>query len=173
MSRVEQCVEAFKSGKKQMAEQLLPSIIPADVWTTFDFWYYHGVVMVSLLHLAAYWGWKDLAIILVPVYIPARDRHECVANLKDSKGHTPLHYAAHNGHLEVVKYFITELLCDPMDRNRRGDTPLHMACHRGHLNIIQYLISELHCNPSCVGYLGWTPLHYACREYTHVPVHTV
>ena len=29
-------------------------------------------------------------------------------------GHILLHYAALNGHLEVVKYFIVELDCDPI-----------------------------------------------------------
>ena len=108
--RTDECVNAFKSGNKQVAEQLLPSIRPAVVRTTFKFWFFRSVAMVSLLHLAAYWGWKDIAVCLVTV-------HKCVANWRDKDGHIPLHYAAYNGHLEVVKYFITELLCDPMDRN--------------------------------------------------------
>ena len=145
-------VNAFHSGNKQVAEQLLPMIRPAVVRIRFKARMYPlGVAMVSLLHLAAHWGWKDIAICLVAV-------HKCVANWRDSDGLIPLHYAARNGHLELVKYFITELLCDPMDRNRRGDTPLHFACRRGHLNIIQYLISELHCNPSCVNEYDETPL---------------
>ena len=53
-----ECVDAFKSGNKKVAEQLLPSIRPAAVRTTFWF-YVSSVAMVSLLHLAAYWGWKD------------------------------------------------------------------------------------------------------------------
>ena len=57
------------------------------------------------------------------------------ANCKDEKGHIPLHYAAINGHLEVVKYFIVELHCDPMDKNSDDLTPLHFACGDGHLNI--------------------------------------
>ena len=103
------CVNAFKSGNKQVAKKLLPSIRPAVVRTTFEslgFPYFHvlgRVAMVSLLHLAAYWGWKDIAICLVTV-------HKCVANWRDDVGQIPLHYAAYNGHLEVVKYryFITE-----------------------------------------------------------------
>ena len=142
-----------------MAEQLLPSVRPAVVSTTFESFYYGNVARVSLLHLAAYWGWKDVAVCLVAV-------HKCVVNCRDNRGHIPLHYAtdnrAYNGHLEVVKYFVTELRCDPMDRNKYGETPLHFACRNGHLKIIQYLISELHCNPSCVDNDGDTPLHIAC-----------
>ena len=151
------CVDAFKSGNKQVAEKLLPSTKPADVRTTFQSLRFVGgtvVAMVSLLHLAAYWGWKDITILLVAV-------HNCVPNWRDDDGHISLHYAAYNGHLEVVEYFITEQHCDPMDKNKYGRRPLHIACENGHLNIIQYLVSEAQCNPSCVDNSGYTPLHIA------------
>ena len=155
----EDYVIAFKSGNKLVAEQLLPRIPqPVAITTTFEFSSRYGVLaLVSLLHLAAYWGWRNVVTALVSVY-------KCAANCKDEKGHIPLHYAAYNGHLEVVKYFVAELLCDPMDRNKYGETPLHYACTNGHLNIAQYLIREEHCNPSCENKYGWTPLHNACTN---------
>ena len=156
----EDYVIAFKSGNKLVAEQLLPRIPhaqPAAITTTFEFSWYGPSALVSLLHLAAYWGWRNVVTALVSVY-------KCAANCKDEKGHIPLHYAAYNGHLEVVKYFVAELLCDPMDRNKYGRTPLHYACTNGHLNIAQYLIREEDCNPSCENNYGSTPLHYACRH---------
>ena len=157
--REEQYIIAFKNGNKLMAEQLLPSIPqPATITTTFKSRLYHlELSLVSLLHLAAYWGWRNVVTSLVSVY-------NCAANCKDEKGHIPLHYAASNGHLEVVKYFIVELHCDPMDKNQLGRTPLHYACRYGHLNIAQYLIREEHCNPSCENNNGYTPLHYACAN---------
>ena len=157
--REEQYIFAFKNRNKLMAEQLLPSIPqPANITTTFKFSFYGTVSLVSLLHLAAYWGWRNVVTALVSVY-------NCAANCKDEKGHIPLHYAASNGHLEVVKYFIVELHCDPMDnKNEFGRTPLHYACRHGHLNIAQYLIREEHCNPSCENKNGYTPLHYACNN---------
>ena len=153
------CVRSFKSGNKLVAEQLLPRIPePAAIVTTFEFSGFYGVLaLVSLVHLAAYWGWRNVVTALVSVY-------KCAANCKDEEGHIPLHYAAYNGHLEVVKYFVVELLCDPMDRNKYGYTPLHYACENGHLNIAQYLIREEHCNPSCESKYGSTPLHYACSN---------
>ena len=152
----EDYVIAFKSGNKLVAEQLLPRIPqPAAITTTFEFSSSGLLALVSLVHLAAYWGWRNVVTALVSVY-------KCAANCKDEKGHIPLHYAAYNGHLEVVKYFVAELLCDPMDRNKYGSTPLHYACTNGHLNIAQYLIREEHCNPSCENNNGYTPLHYAC-----------
>ena len=156
----EQYIIAFKNGNKLMAEQLLPSIPqPATITTTFNFGLFYSqlISLVSLLHLAAYWGWRNVVTSLVSVY-------NCAANYKDEKGHIPLHYAASNGHLEVVKYFIVELRCDPMDKNRNGRTPLHYACRHGHLNIAQYLIRDEHCNPSCEDNNGETPLHYACID---------
>ena len=147
-----------------MAEQLLPSIPqPATITTTFKSRVYHiELSLVSLLHLAAYWGWRNVVTSLVSVY-------NCAANCKDEDGHIPLHYAAIHGHLEVVKYFIVELHCDPMDKNQYGRTPLHYACRHGHLNIAQYLIREEHCNPSCENNDGDTPLHNACR-YGHLNI---
>ena len=65
------CVEAFKSGKKHMAEQLLPHTRPAVVRTWFQFRVLGVVAMVSLLHLAANW--------------------------RDDEKNIPLHYATSNG----------------------------------------------------------------------------
>ena len=163
--REDQYIIAFKNGNKLMAEQLLPSIPqPATITTTFESrLYLFGLSLVSLLHLAAYWGWRNVVTSLVSVY-------NCAVNCRDEKGHIPLHYAASNGHLEVVKYFIVELRCDPMDKNQYGFTPLHYACRHCHLNIAQYLIREEHCNPSCEDKYGNKPLHYACR---HGHVHIV
>ena len=152
----EDYIIAFKNGNKLVAEQLLPSIPqPATITTTFKLNFYGTTSLVSLVHLAAYWGWRNVVTSLVSVY-------KCAANCKDVKGRIPLHYAALNGHLEVVKYFIVEIHCDPMDKNNDGWTPLHYACRHGYLIIAQYLIREGHCNPSCEDNNGDTPLHYAC-----------
>ena len=145
------CVQAFEKENKLLAEQLLPEIQePGAITTTFEF-SDHPVASVSLLHLAALWGWKNVVIDLVSVY-------KCIANCKDEDEHIPLHYAACSGHLEVVKHFVVELLCDPMDRNKDGYTPLHYACSNGQLDTAQYLIKEANCDPSCD---AWTPLHIA------------
>ena len=147
-----------------MAEQLLPRIpLPAvrAVTTTFQLPGFVGVCsMVTLLHLAAYWGWGNVVTTLVSVYY-------CAANSKDSRSRIPLHYAAYSGHLEVVKYFTVQLQCDPKDY--LGFTPLHFACINSHLNIAQYLIREKHCDPSCGNSIGWTPLHSVC-EYGHLNI---
>ena len=56
IDREKECVSAFKKGNKLMAEQLL-SRIPKPVAVTTMFRFQSVMVkMVSLLHLAAYWG---------------------------------------------------------------------------------------------------------------------
>ena len=164
--REEQYIIEFKNGNKLMAEQLLPSIpqpVPATITTMFKSRLsLVELSLVSLLHLAAYWGWRNVVTSLVSVY-------NCAANCKDENGHIPLHYAASNGHLEVVKYFIVELNCDPMDKNQYGYTPLHYACNNGHRSIAQYLIREEHCSPSLEDKNGNTLLHWACY-YGHLNI---
>ena len=91
--------------------------------------------------------------------------YNCDANCKDEEGHIPLHYAAYNGRLELVKYFLIELSsCDPMSRNSDGYTALHFACSNGQINTAKYLIREANCNPSCESKFGGTPLHCACSS---------
>ena len=159
----EDCISAFERGNKLMVEQLLPRIPLPAVRTITTTSLFVGVCsMVTLLHLAAYWGWGDVVTALVSVYY-------CAANSKDSREQIPMHYAAYNGHVEIVKYFITELQCDPMEKDNIGWTILHFACGNGHINIAQYLIREKHCDPSCKDTESWTPLHYACySNHAHI-----
>ena len=161
----EDCVRAFEIGNKLKAEDLLLRVPqPNAVRTTFDFEMYKDMMRaasVSLLHLAAYWGWANTVTMLVSKYGTA-------TNCEDNRGHIPLHYAAYNGHLEVVKYFDQHDQCrDLMDKTSSADgrTPLFFACQYGHLNITQYLIKEAHCDPLRKDkYAGWTLLHHACLK---------
>ena len=98
---------AFIDGDKSVAEKLLPRISRStSVTTTFQFGLYDAVLLVSLVHLAAFWGWEDVVVVLVSVY-------NCATTCKDSYGHVPLHYAAYNGHLEVVKWLTAQQPCNP------------------------------------------------------------
>ncbi len=53
-------------------------------------------------------------------------------------GKTPLHIAAYNGHLDVVKY-IAGYLEDKNPVTNDGSTPLSLAEVAGHLEIFSYL----------------------------------
>ena len=160
-------VEAFRNGDRDMAERLLPSI-PRSATIIFEFpasyfvHEFHG--MVSLQHLAAYHGWKDIVTALVEV-------HNCTVFVKDEKNNTPLHYAAYQGHLEVVKY-LQWLQLDPLERNFTGVTPIHYACQMGHLDISKYFIDKLRRNPSHIYNCNCYPVpltvayDYACLKIT-------
>jgi FOG: Ankyrin repeat len=47
-------------------------------------------------------------------------------NVRERHGVTPLHYAARNGHLDVVE-FLLEHGADPNVQDNDGKTPLHYA----------------------------------------------
>ena len=53
-------------------------------------------------------------------------------------GATPLHYAAANGHLEVVKYLV-EKGADVKRANENGLTAEEWARQKGHLDVVEYL----------------------------------
>ena len=105
------CVNAFKDGNRLMAKILLPRLSnPVTVTTKFSFGYLVRT-MVSLLHLAAYWGWGNVVTTLVATY-------NCPANCKDDLGHIPLHYAVYNAHFEVVKVFHSKTALRPTGKER-------------------------------------------------------
>ena len=171
-SQVEEaCLNAFRTKSGDEVSKLLPLLSePTTITTTI---YKYGMSfqfirqpqhmlkneleLVSLLHLAAYWGWRSIVSDLVSVY-------KCDANRKDEMDHIPLHYAASNGHIDVVEYFVDEPLCNPMAENSFGETPLHFACSKGHVKIAKYLIENKSCSPLCVNMRGSTPLHYASQN---------
>ena len=149
---------AFKTGGKVAAENLLPCVLqPSDIRTTFDFGNYKDMSRVSLLHIAAFKGWMSTVSKLVA-------RYGSDINHEDSCGHVPLHYAAYNGHLEVVKFFGKSQKAVIDKRSKFFSlTPLFFACENGHLNVAKYLIEELNCDPLHRDIGGWTLVHYACQ----------
>ena len=74
------------------------------------------------------------------------------------------HYATEGGHMNVVKYLITELGCDSTP-NSFFALPLHIACLHGHFDIVKFLISDETYDSICCGLNinGITPLHYASQ----------
>jgi len=62
-------------------------------------------------------------------------------NEQDSEGATALHYAALNGHLEIVKHLI-EHNAKVNIKTQEGRTPLHCATFGSHVNIVTYLLNR-------------------------------
>jgi ankyrin repeat protein len=62
-------------------------------------------------------------------------------NLKDEDGRSPVHYAANNGHAEVVRVLI-ECGVDVNLADRNGVAPLHFASVGGFTEIVCFLITS-------------------------------
>src|SRR3990167_6100969 len=86
-------------------------------------------------------------------------------NIANRNGHTPLYWASHQGHLEVVK----ELLSapgngvDPNIANKDCKTPLYWASRRGHLEVVRELLFA-GADPNIANENGETPLFWASRN---------
>lgn len=96
---------------------------------------------------------------------------------------TPLHYAASNGHLTIVKFLIEDLMCDPNCLTSTKKAPLHLACEKGHIDVVNFLVVTHDCDAQCKDQNEMTPLHFAatgghldvvmCLTITHVCSHLV
>ena len=80
---------------------------------------------------------------------------------RDINNDTPLHIAALNGQLEIVRYYLEELKCDPNITGFNGRIPLHHACQNGHLNVIKYLTEVHNCDTMSRDIDNNVPLHIA------------
>ena len=130
----------------------------------------------TLLHYSCRHGWLDVTRRLVEQYHcdpESRDeeawsyadegsdlhvgdtpRHvDC-----DKGGDTPLHEACHKGHVNIVKYLVSELGCSVACQNESGNTPLHVAFYKGHVDVVRYLVSTTDRGGTC------TLLHEACSK---------
>ncbi len=85
-----------------------------------------------------------------------------LARAKDGYHSTPLHWAARNGHQQVVEL----LLVDGAEVNvvsRYGSTPLHLAAEYGREAVTRLLLAK-GAQLDLKGRYGSTPLHWAARN---------
>jgi len=73
--------------------------------------------------------------------------YECILNRVsvnglDKAGSTPLHWAAHGGHLECLKYLLDVENIQLDVKNKLGDTPLHSAAWKGHAEAVRMLLDK-------------------------------
>ncbi|XP_075270487.1 ankyrin repeat domain-containing protein 6 isoform X5 [Opisthocomus hoazin] len=115
-------------------------------------------VLSERLLVAAYKGQVENVVQLI-------NRGAKVAVTKH--GRTPLHLAAHKGHLHVVQVLL-KAGCDLDIQDDAGNTPLHLACQNSHSQSTRVLLlggsrADLKNNA------GDTCLHVAAR-YNHLPI---
>ena len=61
---------------------------------------------------------------------------------RNKNNNTPLHLAALNGQLSIVKYFISDLRINPNSNGNCDCTPLHCASENSHIDVIKFLIDN-------------------------------
>ncbi|XP_070546144.1 ankyrin-3-like [Ptychodera flava] len=75
----------------------------------------------------------------------------------------PVHLAALDGHLDVVKYFIKTLGIDKEVKGQDNKTPLINAAEGGHSEVVKYLLG-IGADSEAVTSNGFTPLHMAAQK---------
>jgi len=80
------------------------------------------------------------------------------------KGVTPLHAAIVGGHLNIMKYLITECDCNPNYSDNFGVTLLGYALMGKQYEILQYLITDCKCNSACSPEILYGFLQQQCGE---------
>lgn len=83
-------------------------------------------------------------------------------NCRDINDHTPLHYAAAEGHIRAASKLI-EFNCDVNAENRAGNRPLHFASVVGSPELCQVLLSA-NADINAQNHNGQTALHFATRQ---------
>lgn len=83
-------------------------------------------------------------------------------NAKGPENWTALHYAANEGHGDILETLIEKnILIDAVTIQNR--TALHLAASRGHLDICKLLCDQLMIDRNAIDYEGNTPLHLSSR----------
>eukprot|EP00731_Ephydatia_muelleri_P005874 Em0003g122a len=147
----------------------------------------------TALHAAAQLGSAPLVRLLLQSL--SSDDRRSVKLLGDNNGDTALHVATFNGHMDIVKLFLTEQCWDPNLKNSKEQSCLHLACLGGHVEIVKLLVAKRNslslqqssatasllmsfehlsgqifkCDVNSMDSFGKTPAHYAC-EQGHVDV---
>ena len=133
------------------------------------------------LHIACHSGHLNIVQCLInefgcdpttPSSRPVQSVYRCNGgHLDDTKcsgcnhGFTPLHYASQGGHVNIIRYLVDELGCNPYTKSCNvGSLPFHRACFCGQINAIKYFIEEHKFNPNIQDHHGSTPLHYASQD---------
>ncbi|XP_064389430.1 serine/threonine-protein phosphatase 6 regulatory ankyrin repeat subunit C-like [Halichondria panicea] len=89
------------------------------------------------LHRACLFGYLEIVKALVEAGAdPER---------KNKEGLSPVHYAASNGHKELLVYLIRDCKASANTRDQFNNTPLHYACYDGDLDMVQYLVEKKNC----------------------------
>ena len=91
---------------------------------------------------------------------------KCDVNSISKSHRTPFHYAARNGHMNVIRYLIenkANIVC--YDEN--GNTPLHFAARQNQLEVVIFLTRKVQRYPFERNYYQQSPLHLALLRHSN------
>ncbi|RDW75101.1 hypothetical protein BP6252_06243 [Coleophoma cylindrospora] len=88
-------------------------------------------------------------------------------DLNDKSRRTPLHWASHNGHINIVKLLL-EKGADVNAADKDSCSPLYWASQDGQIDVVKLLL-EKGASINTAEHTGWTPLHRASED-GHVDV---
>ena len=92
---------------------------------------------------------------------------KAACNCKNKDGDIPLHMACRNGHVDMVRYLVSEQGSNTACQNNNGDTPLHEAFRQRNLSMVEAITGGWDCQNQG----GNTPLHEACLwSQVHVDI---
>ena len=128
---VDKCVDAFRTGNKEVARQILLELVHPHLIFDHDSW------GMTLIHHAAKNGWADICKLLV-------EHYDCDPLIPDKEGANALHWACSVGSVPTVEYLLSlsDVQMRINDKDENGDTPLHSACAFARLPVIEILLME-------------------------------
>ncbi|KAL6077822.1 Chromobox protein 1 [Balamuthia mandrillaris] len=127
----ERLLNAVKEGNKKKVSSLLSK--GASPFATNKF-------QQTPIHWAAAHG-KATCLGVLMSHVETSDGNDTkqrLLNQKACRGWTPLHYAAHNNHPQVVRMLL-DLGADPHVKNEEGKTPATIAANRGWTKVFELL----------------------------------
>jgi ankyrin repeat protein len=150
--------EAAKCGQKEIVNCLIKEFNCNPISM--------GTKGKTILHLACNYGHAELVKTLLT-------QHKELLLCGDQRGNIPLHDAALDGQIEMLKIFFNyeylRLYIVDFTNHSKKQTPLHFACAAGHLNITKVLISEYKADLNACDKNGDMPQHIAViSEHTKV-----
>lgn len=80
-------------------------------------------------------------------------------------GKTPLHYAARNGHNEIIDLLLNRYDAPSVNVcTGEGTTPLHIACYGGHSLTVKHLVQKHHANVFAINDWKCSAAHWAAMS---------
>eukprot|EP00928_Gymnodinium_smaydae_P031829 TRINITY_DN23236_c0_g1_i1.p1 TRINITY_DN23236_c0_g1~~TRINITY_DN23236_c0_g1_i1.p1 ORF type:complete len:526 (+),score=40.10 TRINITY_DN23236_c0_g1_i1:223-1800(+) len=107
------------------------------------------------MHLASRGGHREVVEFLRAVGFSLRPKAR-------SSGQTPLYIAAEMGHVDLVRYLVTNK-ADPHTRAGNGWHAIHAAANQGHVNVVSELLERRASVHQATSIDGDQPLHQAAH----------